>query len=70
MDIIASENEKGDIKSTEFHFRVGKFKMLKCNLKRGNLFLNDEDTKMQMKFSNEGVAYFEFEKEMIDSDDE
>lgn len=43
MDIIASEDCNGDVRSTEFHFRVGKLKMINCNLKKGSLFVNDKE---------------------------
>ena len=32
--------------------------------------MNDVETNVQMYFSNEGVAYFEYEKMQLDSDEE
>jgi phosphatidate phosphatase PAH1 len=44
--------------------------MIKCKLQKGTLFVNDVETNVQMYFSNEGVAYFEYEKMQLDSDEE
>lgn len=70
MDILVARDSKGKIRSTDFHFWVGKLKMLKTEKKKGRLWINNIDTNHDMYFSKEGVAYFLYEKEITESDDE
>ncbi len=70
MDIIVAKDTNGKFRSTEFHFRVGKLKLLKSDRKKGWLWINNKDSGHDMYFSNSGVAYFEYEKEFVESDEE
>lgn len=64
MDIIITKDNKGKMRSTEFHFWVGKLKLLKASRKRAWIFINNIDTGFDMCFNKEGMAYFEYEGEV------
>ncbi len=70
MDILVAKDSKGKIRSTDFNFWVGKLKLLKASKKKGRVWINNFDTGFDMYFNKEGVAFFEFERDVLESDEE
>ena len=62
MDVIAVQDEKGNIRSTSFHVRFGSFKVLKSKEKIIDIYTNNVKTNVNMKLSASGDAYFTYDK--------
>lgn len=69
IDIIVVEDENKELSSTPFHFRVGKFQLLKSSNTALNLYINGNKIEYSMKISPKGVGYWEYEGDPGDSDD-
>lgn len=61
IDVIVAENESGQLKSTPFHIRVGKFKLFKSTDQMITLKINGVESEHHMKISKTGVGYWEIE---------
>jgi phosphatidate phosphatase LPIN len=61
IDIVVVKDKNGNLKSTPFHVRFGKLKVLKTHDKVIELIINDKSTKVTMKLGKGGEAYFEEE---------
>ncbi|EAR96358.2 LNS2 (lipin/Ned1/SMP2) protein (macronuclear) [Tetrahymena thermophila SB210] len=59
VDIICIEQPDKTLKSSSFHVRFGKFKVLKSNEKIVTIKINDIIQKVTMKMDSTGEAYFE-----------
>ena len=59
MDIIASIDEKGKIKSTSFHVRFGADKLTKSKKEKVRLFVNDKEVEsIDCRLNSAGDVYF------------
>jgi len=59
VDIIVVQQEDGSLKSTPFHARFGKLKILKSKDKIVKIHINNCEANMVMKLGSAGEAYFE-----------
>lgn len=58
VDIIVVQQEDGSLKSTPFHARFGKLKVLKSKDKIVKIHVNNRETTLCMKLGSAGEAYF------------
>ena len=58
VDVVAVQHEDGTFKSTPFHVRFGKFKVLRSKKKPVKIFVNNVEAPFKMKLGPEGAAYF------------
>lgn len=58
-DVIVVAQEDGRLRSTPFHVRFGKTKLLRSREKEVTVTVNDEPTSLRMKLSSAGEAFFE-----------
>eukprot|EP00916_Digyalum_oweni_P003069 GHVL01005562.1.p1 GENE.GHVL01005562.1~~GHVL01005562.1.p1 ORF type:complete len:307 (+),score=46.03 GHVL01005562.1:22-942(+) len=63
IDIIVVEQSDGSYKSTPFHVRFGKSKLLRSLDQKVSIKVNDKAVDVQMKLGSEGEAYFPEETE-------
>jgi len=61
VDIIVVEQRDGTLKSTPFHVRFGKLKVLKSKDKFVNIRVNKNETMLRMKLGESGEGFFEQE---------
>jgi hypothetical protein len=59
IDIIVVEQPNGQLKSTPFHLRFGKFKALRGKDTSITIFINDKETPLSMKLGRAGEGYFD-----------
>lgn len=65
MDIIVIKDSEGNLKSTPFHLKFGKFKVLNYKNKKIEVYINGEKTGITMKINKNGNCYF---KEYIEGE--
>jgi len=70
IDIIVIERKDGSLASTPFHTRFGKLKVLRTTKKQVMLIVNGVDTGLKMKLGKGGEAYFEYETDDVNAQDE
>lgn len=61
IDVIVSEDRCGCLKFTEFHVRVSKLRLLYPQNKTMQVLINEQPTSYEMKISNDGLGYFEYQ---------
>jgi len=61
VDIIVVEQPDGSLRSTPFHVRFGKFKVLKSKDKIVKIHINDNESSLTMKLGEAGEGFFEEE---------
>ena len=60
--MIVVKRQDGTYRSTPFHARFGKLKVLKSQSKEVQVLINDKPTQHFMKLGKQGEAFFEEEK--------
>lgn len=58
-DVIVVRQEDGSLRSTPFHVRFGKTKLLRSREKEVKILVNGVPKNLRMKLSSEGEAFFE-----------
>ena len=58
VDIVVVQQEDGSLKSTPFHARFGKLKVLKSKDKTVKIHVNERETSLTMRLGSAGEAYF------------
>lgn len=62
VDIVVVQQPDGSLKSTPFHIRLGKLKVLKSKNKEVQIHVNGLETSLKMKLGDAGEGFFEHEK--------
>lgn len=70
IDVIVAEDEKGQLRSTPFHIRVGKFKLFKSTDQIITLKINGVENENHMKISKTGIGYWEIEADQDDLEED
>ena len=60
IDIMVSQDKNKIFKSTNFHFRFGKFRIFKPKDTEINLYINNIESSFKMRMSKKGIAYFKY----------
>lgn len=61
IDVIAVENDDGELSCSPFHVRFGKFQLLRPSQKKVDFIINGKLTDLPMKLGDGGEAFFVFE---------
>jgi len=62
VDIVVVQQRNGSLKSTPFHLRLGKLKVLKSTGKEVKIHVNGFESDLRMKLGEAGEGFFEREK--------
>lgn len=66
IDVMVTQDKNEKFKTTNFHFRFGKFRILKPKDTEINLYINGIESSFKMRMSKKGIAYFKY---FVDRDD-
>lgn len=61
VDVIVVEDEQGNLRSTSFHLRVGKFQLMNVNDSIVELVINGKSSKYKMFLSPKGIGFWEID---------